>query len=209
LQLLSLVSNSLRKEAESSNDLETLQETIDKIIDLTRTLSDYNQELSCQSDIDFEDLFATVSGTQLPLFADKGITLHIAIGKTACGAAVRGDAAMLDVAITCILKNALEATESGGRVSLEAEALPYGATNSSVVQIRVTDYGCGIPQEHLNKIVEPFFTTKKDHDGLGLSMASRFVEMHGGFLTIDSPSGQGTEAVIRLPVRLSRERLQP
>jgi signal transduction histidine kinase len=105
----------------------------------------------------------------------------------------------LDFAIANVLQNALEATGKGGRVSLTAEGMSVGDKGSSVLQICVLDSGCGIAPEHLSKVAAPYFTTKKNHDGLGLSMASRFIEMHGGLLTIESPASQGVSVAIVLP----------
>jgi signal transduction histidine kinase len=80
-----------------------------------------------------------------------------------------------------------------------------GGKDRSVLQLRVTDSGCGMSPVDLNKVTAPFFTTKKNHDGLGLSMASRFIEMHGGALTIDKRASQGVDVVIVLPAALAGE----
>jgi signal transduction histidine kinase len=69
-----------------------------------------------------------------------------------------------------------------------------------VASILVIDSGCGIEQNALASALVPFFSSKKNHDGLGLSMASRFVEIHGGILRIASAEGKGTEVEILLPI---------
>jgi len=63
----------------------------------------------------------------------------------------------------------------------------------------VIDSGCGIPENSLENVLTPFFTLKKDHEGLGLSMAARFIELHGGMLRITSTEGKGTKVEITLP----------
>jgi signal transduction histidine kinase len=63
----------------------------------------------------------------------------------------------------------------------------------------VIDSGCGIEENALTNVLVPFFTSKKNHEGLGLSMASRFIEIHGGILRIMSAKGKGTEVAIVLP----------
>lgn len=67
--------------------------------------------------------------------------------------------------------------------------------------LRVTDEGIGIPEEHLDHITEPFFTTKRKEGGtgLGLSVATRIIEDHGGELSFQSHEGQGTIATLTLP----------
>jgi signal transduction histidine kinase len=69
-----------------------------------------------------------------------------------------------------------------------------------VVTISIVDSGCGIDESNIANVLLPFFTSKKNHDGLGLSMASRFIEIHGGILRIRSKEGKGTSVEMRLPV---------
>jgi hypothetical protein len=199
LQILTLLSNSLRKQLPMSKDAEELHQTIEMLIELTRGLSDYSQEVSKHAEVDFEEVLTSVINSKKMEFFDKEISFDIGIGESVHGLMVRGDAYLLDFAIGNVLQNALEATGKGGRVSLTAEGLNGGDKNSSVLQICVLDSGCGIAPEHLSKVVAPYFTTKKNHDGLGLSMASRFIEMHGGLLTIESPASQGVNVAIVLP----------
>jgi hypothetical protein len=199
LQILTLLSNSLRKQLPVSKDAEELHQTIEMLIELTRGLSDYSQELSKHADVDFEEVLTSVINSKKTEFLDKEIFFDVGIGKSVHGLVVRGDAYLLDFAIANVLQNALEATGKGGRVSLTAEGMSVGDKGSSVLQICVLDSGCGIAPEHLSKVAAPYFTTKKNHDGLGLSMASRFIEMHGGLLTIESPASQGVSVAIVLP----------
>jgi signal transduction histidine kinase len=65
-----------------------------------------------------------------------------------------------------------------------------------------TDSGCGIPPENMEKIFQPFFTTKSEGQGtgLGLPIVQEIVEQHHGFLTIDSQIDKGTTVFVHLPV---------
>ena len=69
-------------------------------------------------------------------------------------------------------------------------------------EIRVTDNGNGIPQKVLDKIFQPFFTTKPTGQGtgLGLSLAYDIVKAHGGELKVETKEGEGSEFIIQLPV---------
>ena len=69
------------------------------------------------------------------------------------------------------------------------------------VAIIVADEGKGIAPEHLPNIFRPFFTTKGHGTGLGLSLARRMVESHGGTISVDSTLGRGTQFTVLLPVR--------
>jgi signal transduction histidine kinase len=70
------------------------------------------------------------------------------------------------------------------------------------VEIKVKDNGLGIPQKVLDKIYQPFFTTKPTGEGtgLGLSLAYDIVKAHGGELKVESNEGEGSEFVIQLPI---------
>jgi signal transduction histidine kinase len=70
------------------------------------------------------------------------------------------------------------------------------------VQIKVSDNGGGIPQKVLDKIFQPFFTTKPTGQGtgLGLSLSYDIVKAHGGELKVETKEGEGTVFIIRLPV---------
>ncbi|MBN2425144.1 MAG: hypothetical protein JXB44_08985 [Calditrichaceae bacterium] len=74
------------------------------------------------------------------------------------------------------------------------------------IVIKVTDEGCGIPQENLSKIFEPFFTTKGQRGtGLGLAVIWGIIDKHDGRITVDSKQGQGSTFTIRLPVEKDTE----
>ena len=70
------------------------------------------------------------------------------------------------------------------------------------IEIRVKDNGLGIPRQIVDKIFQPFFTTKPTGQGtgLGLSLSYDIVKAHGGELTVETKEGEGAEFIIRLPV---------
>ena len=74
--------------------------------------------------------------------------------------------------------------------------------NNGKVEIKVSDNGNGIPQKVLDKIFQPFFTTKPTGQGtgLGLSLSYDIVKAHGGELKVETKEGEGSEFVISLPV---------
>lgn len=94
-----------------------------------------------------------------------------------------------------LITNAVQAMEHGGTVTLET-AIADGAT-----QVRVSDTGCGIPQELLGQIFDPFFTTKPPGkgSGMGLSMVHGLVRAVGGHFRVESPPGGGATFHVYLP----------
>jgi two-component system sensor histidine kinase PilS (NtrC family) len=93
--------------------------------------------------------------------------------------------------------NACEAMPRGGRLRLCTRLIPNG--NRQTVEVSVEDEGEGIPPEHLDKIFQPFFTTKDRGSGLGLALVHRVVEQHEGSVRVESAKGKGTRMVVRLP----------
>ena len=78
-----------------------------------------------------------------------------------------------------------------------------GVERGSVVEIRVTDNGPGIPEAIKDKIFQPFFTTKPTGQGtgLGLSLSYDIVKAHGGELRVETKEGEGSTFVIQLPIQ--------
>ncbi|WP_206915516.1 PAS domain-containing sensor histidine kinase [Alicyclobacillus suci] len=120
-----------------------------------------------------------------------GVELHVQCDRVP--ARLHCDPNQLKQVLVNIIKNALEATNEGGQVSLVV------AEREDVVEISVEDTGEGIPEEHLEQLGTPFFTTKERGTGLGLLVSRRIVQAHGGSLQIDSVLGQGTTVLVRLP----------
>jgi signal transduction histidine kinase len=74
-------------------------------------------------------------------------------------------------------------------------------TDGEMAALRVRDTGPGVPAELREQIFEPFFTTKARGGGLGLSIARRTTELHGGTLGLECPEGGGTVVTLSLPLR--------
>jgi PAS domain S-box-containing protein len=104
-----------------------------------------------------------------------------------------GDLSFLSRALGSLIKNGLEALESEGEVRVQGEII------DDQVLIRVTDNGTGIGAENLPFIFDPFFSTKLNYVGLGLTMARRIIQEHRGRIEVDSPPGGGTSVLITLP----------
>jgi signal transduction histidine kinase len=68
------------------------------------------------------------------------------------------------------------------------------------VQIEVRDTGIGIPEENVQHIFDPFFTSKDEGSGLGLAVSHQIVQEHGGFVTVESTVGKGTAFFVHVPV---------
>jgi signal transduction histidine kinase len=98
-------------------------------------------------------------------------------------------------------KNKTAGNDYNPEVSVQTKKL------NDKVQITVTDNGNGIPQNIVDKIFQPFFTTKPTGQGtgLGLSLAYDIVKAHGGEIRVETKGGDGTEFIIRLPLNLRQQ----
>ena len=108
---------------------------------------------------------------------------------------IKGDANQLKQAFYNLARNAMQAMPAGGRLTIRCSA------DDSFVMLSVSDSGCGIKPENIQKIFRPFFTTKNAGTGLGLMIVERIVREHGGSLAVDSRENAGTTFTISLPRR--------
>jgi len=120
---------------------------------------------------------------------------------------LRVDAGHLDIVLEQILLNAIEAVDSNGAISIAAEnyvgtEIDQGEEEQPGVRITITDDGNGMPNSVKERAFEPYFTTKKDQKGagLGLSIAFGFARQSDGTILLDSRPGQGTTAILEIPV---------
>lgn len=100
-----------------------------------------------------------------------------------------------------LLKNAAEAMTRGGRIQVTARS------DDDFVYILVGDTGSGMSEETLNRVFQPYYSTKKGGSGLGLMIVQRIVRDHGGHIGIDTREGRGTVVTVQLPQKHRRVRL--
>ncbi len=115
--------------------------------------------------------------------------------------AARCDPAQIKQVLVNLIKNAMQAMQRGGRLTLASGATP------DAVWLSITDTGGGIPPEQLQRIFQPFYTTKEKGTGLGLMIVQRIIRDHGGRVEMDSRVHQGTTFRLWLPLMEPSPRL--
>ncbi len=176
--------------------------------ELTRKLLAFSRIQALEKKaVDVNDLVRSMMDMLRRALGEK---IEIAVSTAADLWLVETDVTQFESALVNLAVNARDAMPEGGRLTIETANRHfderYAAENPGVapgdyVMLAVTDTGTGIPPEHLDRVIEPFFTTKEvgKGSGLGLSMIYGFAKQSGGHLKIYSEVGHGTTARLYLP----------
>jgi signal transduction histidine kinase len=138
------------------------------------------------------DLVADVIAPYRVGLADR-ITIAIDVSESLPELLV--DQAVLTRALTNVIENALHAMPGGGTLRFEARA-----AGDARVRLSIVDTGVGMDRAALERIFEPYFSTRASGTGLGLTIAKRNVELNGGTIEVSSERGKGTTVTLTLPV---------
>jgi signal transduction histidine kinase len=133
-------------------------------------------------------LAAEVAELATPLAAGRGVSIAVEAAGDA-----RADREQLRRAVVNLVRNALEVAPPGSEVELSASA----GVEEAAVEVR--DRGPGLTPEARASLFQPFFTTKERGTGLGLALAKKVADAHGGRLTLEDRPGGGTTARLQVP----------
>ena len=134
-----------------------------------------------------------------PEIENRGITIKTKLLRNLTATPI--DATQMQQVLVNLIKNASQAMTTGGTLTLQT------GENSDGVWVSVADTGGGIPQEQINRIFEPFYTTKEKGSGLGLMIVQRIVRAHNGRIDLESHVGKGTTFRVWLPLHERKPRL--
>jgi two-component system sensor histidine kinase AtoS len=109
----------------------------------------------------------------------------------------RADAEQIRRVLTNLIDNAAQATPEGGEIKIVSKINPETSDN---LLICIRDSGPGIPDDKIEKLFQPFFTTKESGTGLGLANVKKIVEYHNGSVTAENLPDGGAEFIIELPI---------
>jgi len=178
---------------EAQAELDVIAQEIVRLDRVVRTFLDFTRPLELQTEeLDLAKIAAELADLVKPEAERQGVALETeGLGEPA---PVRGDAGLLKQALLNVLRNALEAMPSGGRLRVQLHA------RAGQAELEIADTGPGIPPELREKVFDLYYTTKKNGTGIGLAMTYRAVQLHGGSIEIgDAPEG-GALVRIRLPL---------
>jgi len=138
-------------------------------------------------------------------FASRGTSVQCELSIPGDVWPVVADAGQITQVISNLVINAKQAMPQGGSIRVRASNTVVGVDDGLPLQdgeyvvVCVEDSGIGIPQEHLGKIFDPYFTTKQDGSGLGLASSHSIVQKHEGLITVESSLGVGSSFFVYLP----------
>jgi len=169
-----------------SGGVKRLESLVSQVLQFTRQIQVHRQ------DVDVAQLVAQAVEYAAPKLTEMNVACKVSGPPTLAASA---DPILLVQAILNLLLNAVEAMEQGGEVSLEFEA---SADEARQLRLAVTDTGPGIDPQILDRIFNPFFTTKDTGTGLGLSIVHRIVEAHEGTIAATNVESGGARFEIRV-----------
>ncbi len=133
-----------------------------------------------------------------PLTSKQGIKVDLRLEEQLKQIEAFAEEELLELVFSDIMMNSIDAMPQGGKIYVEV-SLP---NHNDQIEIKITDEGMGIPKDILPYVFQPFFTTKPGGKGtgLGLAVAKRIIEDHGGKIGVESEEGKGTQVTIDLPL---------
>ena len=146
--------------------------------------------------VEMGPLIDSVLALGVHALGESKITLS---GEVDVRESVECDPELLKQVLLNLVINAIQAMPEGGNVRVAARQ------TENHVRIEVIDEGCGVAAADRDRIFDPFFTTKESGTGLGLSVAHKIVEQHGGILSAESNPTKGMTFSVQLPLRQSRQ----
>lgn len=172
--------------------LTRMKDEVGRLEGLVNDLLDYTRPAQVSKNVfDLRELVEEVISSVKSQAEEQGVEISHELPNLP--ARVSGDIRRLKSCLSNIAVNAVQAMPSGGRLTARLTKL------DERVELRISDTGVGISEDHLKKIFEPYFSTKQTGFGLGLAVAKKVVEEHGGSITVESTVGKGTTFTVKLP----------
>lgn len=183
----------------SQENVEYAKVALDELQRVERSVS-HLLKYAKEEDYNFDNInLASVLDAALTQMRSKLEAKNVSVSRNYIGGpTVRADADRLRHVFTNVIDNAIDAMEKNpGERHLDL-AIRSGVPGMATVAIR--DNGCGIPEDKLTKIFNPFYTTKQTGTGLGMGIAKKVVDSHRGRIDVLSKVGEGTEFLMSIPL---------
>jgi len=191
----SLVTNDKKLDPALKDDMEMVVRETKRCADIVKGLLEFSREYPPQTEqISLNEIMDKALSLVCHQSSFHNLTLEKAFDPDL--PLITADPNQVEQVFINILLNASQAMPSGGNLRLRTGISP----DTSAAFVDISDTGCGIPEENLGRIFDPFYTTKSRGTGLGLSVSYGIIENHGGKIEVTSEVGVGTKFSIFLPL---------
>jgi PAS domain S-box-containing protein len=205
-------------DAETRECLEEMEALSKRSTGLVRQLLAFSRQSVMRAES--QDLNEVLNGLARMLRPLLGENIHFELSSAGTVPPVHADRVMIEQALMNLCLNARDAMPRGGRLSLELQQVEVDAERAAphpdvrpglYVRLSVTDTGCGMGEETLRHLFEPFFSTKGVGRGTGLGLATVYgiVEQHHGWVEVESQPGKGSSFHVFLPAAPAARPAQP
>jgi signal transduction histidine kinase len=178
---------------EAEEEVQVIVQEVNRLDRVVRNFLDFTRPVELvREPVDMVALSHEVAELVQPDAERRGVSIRFESALPSVS--VCGDPDLLQEAIMNVIINGIEAMESGGQLDI--------AVSEADLQCRITirDTGSGIPAGQREKVFDLYFSTKEKGSGLGLPMAYRALQLHGGSIDLESEPGKGTSFHLKLPV---------
>jgi two-component system NtrC family sensor kinase len=188
----------IKEENETKENIrKSIQETL-RARDIIKGLLEFARPKNLE--IKLTDINEIVNKTLDLLTSNKALFSNIILNTDLYSGSLPSlvDSSQIQQVITNLMINALEAVKEKGSISVKTRLSEDG----KMILISISDTGCGIPEENIKKLFEPFFSTKADKGGTGLGLAVSYsiLTRHKGKIEVQSQAGKGSTFTAKLPV---------
>jgi len=202
LSTIEHIADNLNKPEEIQKLVSISKDTILRLTNVTSSMLKYgNPVSSSKASTDITPLISDLMTVCTAEAKKRRITLSTQFSKTPN---IIIDSVSINQAILNIILNAIQSIESDGEItvstSLDTFLSPTTDCQTHAVKITIHDTGKGIPEENIDKLFDPFFSTKHSSAGLGLSIVKKIIHEHKGVIRISSKEGEFATVSIFLPI---------
>ena len=194
--LAQFVYNSFSKTDERKEDLNTIIQEVDRLNKLVVQVLDFAKlKKPNLTRFSLNDLIRKIAELLKLEIKDKQIKFSLELSPDI--SQIQADEDQVRQILMNVIINAIQAIPKKGEVKIKTEKALLGG--ESAVKLIIKDSGIGITEKDFNQIFDPFFSTKDQGSGLGLSIVYKLIETHQGEIKVESKEGKGTKFVIFLP----------
>ncbi|MGM0382831.1 MAG: sensor histidine kinase, partial [Thermodesulfobacteriota bacterium] len=193
-----------RKDIEDDirSDLQIIAESTERVRNIVKSLLDFSRQTKLDKEsIEINKLVSSAISLMENQALVKGVSITFSPGENLPMLTL--DRSQFQSVLLNIIINALDATEPGGSITIHtATAVSAGDSGHRGVEITIADTGSGIPPDNLDKLFDPFFSTKEvgQGTGLGLSVSYGIIQRHGGTIRVQSELEKGSTFFIWIPI---------